>query len=68
VMGPGQFFCGSGRVGPAIYGLGLNLKNLPQKCKIFQFFALRVKKISSGRVGKYLGRRRVGLLFTAGQK
>jgi len=37
VMGPGQkfltwvgsIFCGSGRVGSAIYGLGLNLENFP---------------------------------------
>jgi len=27
--GSRSIFCGSGRVGSAIYGLGLNLKNLP---------------------------------------
>jgi len=65
-MGLGQKFLT--RVGSAIYGLGLNLENFPKKHQIFQFFTLRVKKISSGRVRKYPGRRRVDLLFTAGQK
>jgi len=68
VMGPGQkiltrvgsIFCGSGWVGSAIKGCGLNLENFPKKR---QFFTLRVKKnlLRSGR-------RRVSLLFTAGQK
>jgi len=62
----GSIFCGSSRSGSAIYGLGL--KNFPSKCQIFQFFSLLVKKISSGRVKKCPGQRRVGLLFTAGQK
>jgi len=34
----------------------------------FSIFTLRVKKISLGQVKKYAGRRRVGLLFSAGQK
>jgi len=75
-MGPGQKFLTravSGqifvaRVGSAIYSLGLNLENFPLKRQIFQFFSLQIKKISSGRVWKYPGRRRVSLLFTAGQK
>jgi len=57
---PGQvvsILCGSGRVGSAIYGLGLNLEN----------FSFRSKKISLGWVRKYPGQRGVGLLFTAGQ-
>jgi len=33
-----------GRVGSAIYGLGLNLENFPLKLQIFQFFSLRIKK------------------------
>jgi len=37
--------------------------------KYFKFyFSLRVKKISTGWVKKYLGQRQVGFLFTAGQK
>jgi len=36
--------------------------------KNVKFFPFGSKKISSGRVGKYPGRRRVGLLYTAGQK
>jgi len=56
----GSNFCCSGRV-------WLGLKNFPKKSQIFQFCPLG-KKISSGRVKKYLGQSRVGLLFTAGQK
>jgi len=56
------------RVGSAIYGLGLNLENFPKNVNFFNFFCFGSKKISSGRVGKYPGQRRVGLLFTAGQK
>jgi len=33
--------------------------------KFFNFFPFRSKKISSGRVRKYPGQRRVGILFTA---
>jgi len=66
-MGPGQnFWPGSGQVRSAIFGLGLNLEI--SQSQIFQFFTLWVKKISSGRVRKYPGWRRVGLLFTTGQK
>jgi len=61
----GSIFCGSGRVGSAICGLGLNLENFPQKRQIFQFLPFGSKKISSGRVRKYPSTR-VGLLFTAG--
>jgi len=68
-MGPGQkIWPGSGRVGSAIYGLGLGLENFPKKHQIFQFLPFGSKKISSGRVGKFPGRKLVGLLFTAGQK
>jgi len=72
VMGPGQkffvpgrvrsIFCGSGQVGSAIYGLGLNSENFPQKMSNFSIF------FPSGWVKKYPGQRLVGLLFTAGQK
>jgi len=34
---------GSGRVGSAIFGLGLPLRNFPLKSQIFQFFAFRLK-------------------------
>jgi len=65
---PGQFFCGSGWVGSAIYGLGLNLENFPYECQIFQFFPFRSKRISLGWVKKYPGQRQVSLLFAASQK
>jgi len=42
--GSGSNFCCSGRVGSAIFGLGMDLENFPEKYQIFQFFALRVKK------------------------
>jgi len=81
VMGPGQklltwvrsgqFFCGSSGVGSGwVIHLWFEFKfrKLPLKISNFSIFSLRVKKISSGQVKKYPGRRRVGLLFTAGQK
>jgi len=49
-------FCFLGQVGSAIFGLGLTLANFTLKSHIFQFFALQVKKNSSGRVKKYPGR------------
>jgi len=52
--GSGSKFFDPGRVGSAIYGLGLNLENFPKKCQIFQFFSLWVKKISSGGSASYL--------------
>jgi len=48
--------------------LPLGLENFPLKIQIFQFISLRVKKISSVQVKKYLGQYRVGLLFAAGQR
>jgi len=52
-MGPGQNFLtriGSGQVGSAIYGLGLNLENfLYKNIKFFNFFLFGLKK--SPRVG-----------------
>jgi len=66
VMGLGQIFLT--RVRSAIYGLGLNLENFPWKHQFFNFFPFGSKKISSGQVKKYLRRRQVSLLFTAGQK
>jgi len=39
----------------------------PKNVKFFNF-SLWVKKISLGRVKKYLGQRRVSILFTVGQK
>jgi len=65
-MGLGQIFLTLVR--SAIFGLDLALENFILKSKIFQFFALQVKKISSSWVKKYPGQTRVGLLFTAGQK
>jgi len=47
---------------------GSGFGKFPLKIPNFLIFTLRVKKISLGRVKKYLGQRRVGLLFTAGQK
>jgi len=46
-------------VGSAIFGFGVGLENFPQKSQIFHFFPFQLKK--------YLGQRRVSLLFTAGQ-
>jgi len=76
VMGPGQKILtrvGSGqlfvaRVGSDIYGLGLIFENFHKNVKFFNFFPFGSKKIASGQVGKYPGRSRVGLSFTAGQK
>jgi len=68
-IGLGQFFVaqvGSGRVGSAIYGLGLNLEISPKKPQFF--YPTGPKKISWSWVKKYPGQRQVGLLFTAGQK
>jgi len=58
-------FVDPGRVGSAIYGLGLDLENFPQK---MSNFSIGWKKISSGRVKKYQGQWRVSLLFTVDQK
>jgi len=62
-----QFFVaqvGSGWVSQLRFGFG----KIPLKIPIFLIFSLLVKKISLGGVKKYSGQRRVGLLFTAGQK
>jgi len=69
-MGPGQkiltwvgsIFCGLGLVRSAIYGLGLNLENSPKRVKIFNFFPSGQKNLFGP------GQRRIGILFTAGQK
>jgi len=53
-----------GRVSHLWFGFG----NFPLKIQNFQFFALWVKKISVGRVKKYLDQSQVGLLFTAGKR
>jgi len=68
VMCPGQkfFWPRSGRV--RHLWIGFLFGKFPKKCQIFQFFSLRVKKISSGRNKKYPCQGQVGLLFTAGQK
>jgi len=63
----GQFFVvrvGSGQPSLVWFGFG----KFPLKILNFSIFALRVKKISSARVKKYLCQRQVGLLFTVGQK
>jgi len=78
VMGPGQkvltrvmdqFFVaqvGLGWVSHLWYGFGFG--KFPLKIPNFSIFSFWIKKISSGRVQKYLGQRRVSLLFTASQK
>jgi len=66
VMGPGQKFLT--RDGSAIYDWVWIWKISPKNVKFFKIFLFRSKKISSGRVKKYPGKRGVGLLFTAGQK
>jgi len=78
VMGPGQkiltrvgsTFCGSGRVrsGQPFMVWVRIWKISPKNVKFFNFFPFGSKKIASGRVGKYQGQSRVGLLFTVGQK
>jgi len=71
-----SILCGDG-FGSKILDPGLGQPSLvwgwvwkisPINPKFFNFFPLRIKKISLGRVKKYLGQRQVGLLFTAGQK
>jgi len=76
-MGPGPKFLnrvGSGQFFVARVGSGQPFmvwvwiwKISPKNVKFFNFFPLG-QKISSVRVRKYPGRRRVGLLFTAVQK
>jgi len=68
VMGPGQKFLtrvGSGQFFVARVRIW---KFSPKNVKFFNFLPFGSKKIASGRVGKYPGQSRVGLLFTAGQK
>jgi len=65
-MGPGKNFLtlvGSGQ--PFMVWVW---KISPKNVKFFNFSPLGSRKIASGQVRKYPGRRRVGLLFTAGQK
>jgi len=64
--GSGSKFFDPGWVSHLWIGFGFGKFNL--KIPNFQFFPLRVKKISLGWVKKYLGQRQVSLLFTAGQK
>jgi len=44
-VGSGQFFCCSGWVGSAIFGLGFGLENFPPKSQILQFFPFGEKKL-----------------------
>jgi len=75
VTGPGQKFLtqvGSGQFFVAQVGSGQPFmvwvwKISPKTVK-FSIFFLSEKNISSDRVKKYLGQRKVGLLITAGQK
>jgi len=74
VMGQGQFFVARVRSGQFFVArvshlcFGVGFRKFPLKMSNFSIFSLGVKKISSGRVKKYPDQRRVGLLFTAGQK
>jgi len=61
----GQFFVP--RAGPGKVS-NLWIWKISPKNPKFSFFSLWVKKISTGRIKKYPVERRVGLLFTAGQK
>jgi len=65
-MGPGQnFWPGLGRVSHLLFGV--DFEKFALKTSNFSiFFSSGQKK--SRRVQKYPGQRRVGLLFTAGQK
>jgi len=68
-VGSGQFFVPRVRSGRVRHlWFGFEFWKFPLKNVKFSIFFLRVKKIASGRVRKYPGRSRVGLLFTAGQK
>jgi len=67
-MGSDQNFLtrvASARVGSAIFGLGLGLVNFPKNHNFLKIFG---SKNSLHLVRYYPGQRRVGLLFTAGQK
>jgi len=67
-MDPGKNFLtrvDSGRVSHLWFGFEFG--KFPQKTSIFSIFCPSGQK-KSLRVGKYPGQRRVGLLFTVGQK
>jgi len=69
VIGLGHFlWLGLGMVRSAIYGYVWIWKISPKNVKFFNFLPFGSKKTSLGRVKKYPGQRRIGLLFTAGQK
>jgi len=68
LVGSGQFFVTPVRSGQT-FMVFLEFGKFPLKMSNFSiFFPSGLKKIASGRVRKYLGQSRVGLLFTAGQK
>jgi len=63
----GQFLLlGLGRVSHLCFGFGFGFGKFPLNIPNFSFFALRVKKISSGQVKNYPGQSQVGLFFNAG--
>jgi len=68
VMGPGQKFLTRVGSDQALMVWVRIWKISPKNVKFFNFFPFGSKKITSGRVRKYPGQSRVGLLFTAGQK
>jgi len=59
-------FFDRGRVSHFWFRFGFG--KFPLKISNFPIFSLRVKKIALGQVKKNPSQRRVGLLFTAGQK
>jgi len=68
VMGPGQKFLTRVGSGQQFMVLVRIWKISPKNVKFFNFFPFKSKIIALGRVRKYPGQSRVGLLFTAGQK
>jgi len=67
LVGSEQFFVAQVGLGQPFMVWVWVWKISPQNIKFFNFFPFG-QKISSGCVKKYLGQRRVSLLFTKGQK
>jgi len=63
VSGLKFFDPGWGWAGSAVFGLGMDMEISPKNVKFFNFLLFGLKKMSSGRVKKYPGQSRAGLLL-----